>query len=444
MRKSIMKNYRCCLLAFFLCLPMWMVAQEKTNRGISFFKGSLQEALAQAKRQDKILFVDFYAVWCGPCKRMAREVFTQDSIGAYFNKHFICLQLDAEKPENVELAKLYKVDAFPTLAFIGKDGKALSVTVGALNSSELMEAAKTALGEQVGFKQLYDQYRKEPENLQIQQQMLLQASRFLMAQDGMDAEKWVVRINKIYRSYIEAKKGPDLINKQDYIIITELGGDDKKEQEAMADFINANLPQWQQAVGAAAVYYVIEFNDQMIESLAKEGNEKYKDYVAKIKGNYKDAYAILSLEGGVTPYETTAKYADAIYDIYKNKDVATYITLMQEYLRLLGENVSPQDYGKAAQNLYYAAGDKMKTENHQTAVKWLEKALQGESAGVDRINFIVMIGDSHREMKDYDAAQRFYNQAYAESLQLSNVGTAQQMIQASIARKLATLELLRK
>ena len=65
------------------------------------------------------------------------------------NKHFISLQIDAEKPENVEIAKQYKVEAYPTVAFIDADGKPLSVNVGALGKEELLEAAQIAAGESV-------------------------------------------------------------------------------------------------------------------------------------------------------------------------------------------------------------------------------------------------------------------------------------------------------
>ena len=75
-----------------------LYAQENTT-GISFFKGTFEEALVKAKQENKPLFVDFYAVWCVPCKKMAKTVFTQEAVGKYFNEHFISLQLDAEKGE---------------------------------------------------------------------------------------------------------------------------------------------------------------------------------------------------------------------------------------------------------------------------------------------------------------------------------------------------------
>ena len=183
------------LLVSLLMMAVQLRAQQGTEaaNGIKFFKGTFSEALVKAKQENKILFVDFYAVWCVPCKKMAKTVFTQEEVGKYFNEHFISLQLDAEKGENVDIAKNYKVAAYPTVAFIAPDGKALSVNTGAMDKDELMEAAKIAAGESVSFEELYNKYKADNNDLDVQQQLLLKAPSFLQAQEGMDADKWVTR-----------------------------------------------------------------------------------------------------------------------------------------------------------------------------------------------------------------------------------------------------------
>ena len=189
---------------------------QTAGKGIKFFDGTLKEALAEAQKQNKPVFVDFYAVWCVPCKRMAKQVFTIDSVGDYFNERFVSVQVDAEKADDV--AKQYNIQAFPTLGFLKSDGKAISITVGAMDAASLMEAARIAAGEAEGFEQLYDQYKADDTNLDTQRRLLLKAPTFLAAQEGMEAEKWITRITKIYNKYIAAKMGPALINKDDYLI----------------------------------------------------------------------------------------------------------------------------------------------------------------------------------------------------------------------------------
>ena len=336
------------LLAF-----SFVSAQEA---GIRFFKGTFAEALAEAQRQNKPLFVDFYATWCVPCKKMEKTIFTQPEVGKFFNEKFVNLQMDAEAPENVEIAKKYKVEAFPTLGIIAPDGKAIQINVGFMKAEELLEMGKTAIGEVKGFEELYKEHRAQPNDLKIQQELLTIAPRFLTTQDGMDAEKWVVRVRKLYKDYL-AKKMADnsLINKKDYLIISNLGGDDADEVARVVEYINSNLDAWIAAVGEPAAYYVIEKNDERMLDLVKKGDESYKTYLEKIRTDYKKAYDVIKFKT-VTPYQKSVDYYGALFAIYKNKDVPQYIKLMSSYLNGLGEDANAADYGIAAQSLYNAAG----------------------------------------------------------------------------------------
>ena len=271
-----MKQIRIFLFAL-ICTVLALPAMAQEGKGIQFFKGTFAQALAKAKSEGKPLFVDFYAVWCGPCKKMEKQIFTQPEVGEYFNKHFVAVQLDAEKPENVDVAKTYKVEAFPTLGIFDGEGKALSINVGYMNAQELMAMAKTAVGEVKGFEQLYKEYRQNPNDLTIQQDLLTLAPQFLTTQDGMDAEKWVVRVRKIYQAYIEKKMSDNsLINRKDYIIIGYLGGDDEETTYRLVDYISKNMDAWMAAVGEPAAYYVVEKNDERMLKLVKKGDESYK------------------------------------------------------------------------------------------------------------------------------------------------------------------------
>ena len=58
---------------------------------------SLAEAIASAKVENKLVFIDFYTAWCGPCKMMMKNVFPQPKVGEYFNGKYVCIKLDADK-----------------------------------------------------------------------------------------------------------------------------------------------------------------------------------------------------------------------------------------------------------------------------------------------------------------------------------------------------------
>jgi len=99
-------------------------------QGIQFFEGTWKEAMAKAKAEDKLLFVDAFAKWCGPCKAMAKNVFTQPKVGDYFNANFINLKLDMEEVDGVTFGHKYPVSAYPTLMFIDGDGKVIKNVKG--------------------------------------------------------------------------------------------------------------------------------------------------------------------------------------------------------------------------------------------------------------------------------------------------------------------------
>lgn len=113
-------------------------------QGVDFFHGSFEEAKLEAKVQGKLIFMDAYAVWCGPCKMMTNNVFPQDKVGDFFNKHFINMKVDMEKGEGVDLRRQYGVSAYPTLLLIDAEGAVVQQIKGARGADALIEWAKKA------------------------------------------------------------------------------------------------------------------------------------------------------------------------------------------------------------------------------------------------------------------------------------------------------------
>jgi thioredoxin-related protein len=135
---------RLLLLAMLMSAPNLLIAQ-----GIEFFHGTFEEAKTKAKLENKPLFIDVYTSWCGPCKMMAKKVFTQKEVGTYFNQNFICYKLQADDKEgkNRKIAYSYHVVAYPTLLWIDGKGELLHVAVGYQESDELIGEAKIVFDE---------------------------------------------------------------------------------------------------------------------------------------------------------------------------------------------------------------------------------------------------------------------------------------------------------
>jgi len=132
------------LLFIFLLIPG---KKLKAQDGIRFEEGSFSEILIKAKSLNKPVFIDVYTSWCGPCKRMAKEIFPKKEVGEKFNSSFINYALDAEKGEGVALALKYKVGSYPTYLFVNGDGVLLYRSLGSMPAEKFLTEASIALGE---------------------------------------------------------------------------------------------------------------------------------------------------------------------------------------------------------------------------------------------------------------------------------------------------------
>lgn len=154
------------LFTILLILPLLFSAQNTFASGIEFFHGTWEEALEVAAAEEKLIFVDAYTTWCGPCKRMAANVFTQEQVGAYFNENFVNLKIDMEKPDGIQFRQKYPVSAFPTFYFIDEKGKTVHRAKGAQPADNFINLAKMVVGKvdrSLDFEKAYETGDRDPE-----------------------------------------------------------------------------------------------------------------------------------------------------------------------------------------------------------------------------------------------------------------------------------------
>lgn len=119
--------------------------ESKKGKGILFFEGTWNEAIIKAKKEKKLIFLDTYTTWCGPCKRMEKSTFTDKDLGAYFNKHFINVKLDIENnSDGNRLANKFNITAIPTLFFLDHNEEIVTETAGFLDAETLLSIGKDA------------------------------------------------------------------------------------------------------------------------------------------------------------------------------------------------------------------------------------------------------------------------------------------------------------
>ena len=123
---------------FALLFTFSSVYSKEEEKGIQFFKGTWKELLAEAKKQNKPIFVDVYTTWCRPCKVLDKDVFPNEKVGEFYNKNFINYKIDAEKDEGLEIAKRYGVAQYPTLIYLDDKLEATVAEAGTLNGDDLI------------------------------------------------------------------------------------------------------------------------------------------------------------------------------------------------------------------------------------------------------------------------------------------------------------------
>lgn len=115
------------------------------NREIAFAHNDVPAVMARAKAEKKMVFVDCYTEWCGPCKYMSKSVFTQDSVADFFNTNFVNLKMDMEKGEGPDMRKQYAVGAYPTFLLLDGDGKLVYKFVGGMEAAPFLAKVREGM-----------------------------------------------------------------------------------------------------------------------------------------------------------------------------------------------------------------------------------------------------------------------------------------------------------
>lgn len=126
----------------FASVYSFTTTENTTNSEVSFYNGSLKEAITKAKKEKKIIFLDVYATWCGPCKLLKKTTFKDPELSEYFNKNFVSLEIDGEKGQGIEIVKKYQLKGYPSLVFIDSNGNVVNKTLGYYDGKELLEIVK--------------------------------------------------------------------------------------------------------------------------------------------------------------------------------------------------------------------------------------------------------------------------------------------------------------
>lgn len=401
--------------------------------GIEFFQGNLQDALKKAKDENKLVFVDFMATWCGPCKMLATKVFPNKEVGDYFNSHFVSIQVDVDKEK--DLARKYQIQAMPTLVFMNTEGKDIVRVTGAASIARLLKKAKEATGELPSFDELWASLKKNKSDVSIMQEILQEAPYIVQERRG---QGWESRVKKVFKTYMETKPRSEMINATDFTII--MGYAEMEKNNEYVEFVISHLPDYLKIMPFRKVANpIFSYTMELVNKLARENDLDYKKELARVVGDKKIVFDSLKHDK-YTPIEFLTILADANNALYGHKDQATYVHLCNEYLKATGDKVMLLEYKSFITDLFTATKGHLTEEAARVAIEWLDAYLSkgtvngGQLQPQDLFWYYLTNGDCYEVLDNILKAKEAYTQAYMLSMQSGNP-----QLQAHVKQKLDAL-----
>ncbi|UOE37232.1 MULTISPECIES: thioredoxin family protein [Chryseobacterium] len=336
-------------------------------QGIKFEEGNFKTLLAKAKKENKLIFIDAYAVWCGPCKLMVKNIFPLQSVGDHYNSHFVNAKIDMEKGEGIELAKKYNVKVFPTYLFINGDGEEVHRTIGYVEEKDFIQFAKDAEDPSkrlTSLKQKFEKGEKDPE-------FLLKLAELTMYSDAKLS-------NMVLERYFAAK--PELNQTNLQLLFQVMKSTEDPSYKIFVDRkqdILKMLPEKN--------YDNINKNVKVNTILAKAYNPETK--------KYNDAYFLAETQKFMTQPEAEKLLVKVKSNkALKEKDFATYEKLALETYKDYS-SASSEELNSVAWNFFENISTKTSLE---TAIKWAQESVNKNTnyANTDTLaNLYHKIGD---------------------------------------------------
>ena len=316
------------------------------NRSIEFEHGTFAETLAKAKKENKMIFIDCYTTWCGPCMWMAKNIFTNDTAADFYNKNFVNAKIDMEKGEGIEIAKKYGIRAFPTLLYLSSDGTLLHRKCGAGSVKSFITDGEDAMSPNKHLAAATTNFGNGKTNSQTASFYFLLAMK---ACQSYDAEM---------NSYFSSLKESDLTTRENWGIIYQF----------VSDYHSKIFQSFESNKEAYTKLYTLDSVESKINQVyasalrdasQNKNMEEYELIKSKLQKSKTKEAEIILLQADITLYQ-------------KSQDWAKYASAVSNYIsKCKVEN--PDELNNYSWAFYENVDDKKMLEN---AAEWAKKATE--------------------------------------------------------------------
>ncbi len=133
---------------FAIVLASCSTNKNVVGKSASFYEfdetSKLSFILEQASSRNKLVFLDFHASWCLPCKVMDEQIDRDPTLKRAIKEDYITYKVDGEAGVGPDLMVIFAVKAFPTYLFLDPGGKVLGRQEGTMSNQELFELTRAS------------------------------------------------------------------------------------------------------------------------------------------------------------------------------------------------------------------------------------------------------------------------------------------------------------